>query len=121
MQDEDEVWSYIQDVERGAQYKGEVKGRAEGEAERNQLQTERNKFKAERDQLKSKHDQIKAEHDQIKAEHDQIKAEREKEQINMVVNMRKAKIPVETISTITGLSHEQIEEILKEVFKTQQF
>ena len=100
MQDEDEVWSYIQDVERGAQYKGEAKGRAEGEAERNQLKAERNQFKAERDQ--------------IKAKHDQIKAEREKEQINMVVNMRKAKIPVETISTITGLSLERIEEILKE-------
>jgi predicted transposase/invertase (TIGR01784 family) len=55
----------------------------------------------------------KAERNQLKAERDQLKAEKEKEQENMVVNCHLAGLTVETISSITGLTPEQITEILK--------
>jgi predicted transposase/invertase (TIGR01784 family) len=55
----------------------------------------------------------KAERDQLEAKCDQLKAEKEKNQENMVINCRQAGLPVETISTITGLTPEQIIEILK--------
>jgi len=99
MQDEDEVWSYIKDVERGALYQGELKGLEKGKAERDQLEAER--------------DQLEAERDQLEAERNQLKVEKEKEQENFVINSRQAGLSVETISTITGLTAEQIIKILK--------
>ena len=52
----------------------------------------------------------KAERDQLEAERDQLIAEKE----NIVLNCRKSGLSVETISTITGLTSEQIIEILKQ-------
>jgi predicted transposase/invertase (TIGR01784 family) len=67
---------------------GEIKGRAEGKAERDQL-------KAERDQLETERDHLK------------------KEQETVIRNMHREGMPVENISAITGLSPEKIREILK--------
>jgi len=94
MQEEDEVWGYLQNVERIGFHKGEIKGKAESEAERNQLKAERDQFEAERNQLETERNQLK------------------KDQETIVVNMHKARFPIETISSITGLSHEQIADIL---------
>ena len=80
MKDEDEVWSYLQDIERGARFEGEAKGRAEGRKEGEA------KGRAE---------------------------ERAELQENVVLNCRRAGLPVETISAITGLTPKQINEILK--------
>ena len=48
-----------------------------------------------------------------KAERDQLKAELQSSQENMVINSHQAGLPVETILSITGLTAEQIIEILK--------
>ena len=77
-------WDWVR-VEKTIREGSEARGRAEGKAER----------------------------DQLEAKYDQLKAEKEKDQENMVINSRKAGLPVETILTITGLTSEQIIEILK--------
>ena len=76
MKAEDEVFSYMQDLERGAHYKGRKEGEAIGRKEGEAIG-------------------------------------RKEERENMVVNSRQSGIPVETISTITGLTPEQVVEILK--------
>jgi len=114
MQDEDEVWGYVQDVERKGKAEGEVigfeKGKAKGKAERDQLQAERNQLQAKSDQLQAKNDQLESERDQFHAKYDQLK----KDQETIVINMHKSGIQVDTISSVTGLSPEQIHEILNQ-------
>ena len=83
MKDEDEVWSYLQDIERGARFEGEAKGRKEGHAEGRA--EGRKEGRAE---------------------------ERKELQENVVLNCHRSGLPVETISAITGLTPEQIIEIL---------
>jgi len=83
MRDEDEVWSYLQDIERGARYEGQMTGEAKGRKEG------RVEGRAE---------------GRIEG-----RAELQK---NVVHNCHRAGLPVATISTITGLTPEQINEIL---------
>ena len=92
MKAEDEVDRYMQDLERKGHYKGRLEGRAEGEAERAQLQAEK---------------------DAVQAQLDAAQAEKLATQKNTVINCHSAGLPLETISSITGLSVEQITQILK--------
>ena len=90
---EDEVLSYMQNLERIAAYKGEQKGEQKG------AQKEREKMKV------------------VIAQKDEELVKKDKELVkkdeNMVINSHKAGFSVETISTVTGLTPEQITEILK--------
>jgi hypothetical protein len=54
-----------------------------------------------------------AERNQLKAERDQLKAEKEKDREKVLIKSHQAGLPIETISAITGLTPEQIAEILK--------
>ena len=83
MEAEDEHLRYLQNIERGAHYKGREEGRAEGEA----IGLEKGKAMGD--------------------------AERIKLQEDVVINSHKAGLPIEIISSITGLTSEQIIEILK--------
>ena len=84
MEEEDSVVRYLQDIERGAHYEGRVEGRIEGRIEG-------------------------------RAEGEAIGLEKG-EAIGMekaAINCRLAGLPIETIAAITGLTPEQITEILK--------
>ena len=109
MQDEDEVWSYLKDVERIGISKGLAQGKAQGKAERNRLEAKSNQLEAKSNQLQAERNQLQAERNQLEAKYDQLK----KDQEMMVVNMHKAGLPVDTIASFIGLSPEQIIEILK--------
>jgi predicted transposase/invertase (TIGR01784 family) len=81
-------------------FKGHNKGKAEG------LAKGLAKGKAERERLKARLDTMQAEKDAVQAEKDAV-------QENVVLNAHRNGLPVETISAITGLTPEQIIEILK--------
>ena len=80
MKAEDEVFSYMQDIERSAHYKGRIEGEAIG------LE---------------------------KGEAIGRAAERTELQENGVLNGHRAGCSIDTIATITGLTPEQVTEILK--------
>ena len=88
MEDEDEHVRYLQDIERGAHYKGEQKGRVEGES-------------------------IGLEKGEAIGLEKGKAIGRTAEKENMVINSHKVGLPVETISSITGLTADRIIEILK--------
>jgi len=96
MEAEDDHLRYLQNVERGAHYKGREEGRAEGRAEGEAIGIK-------------KGEAIGLE----KGEAIGRTAERAEVQENVAINSHKVGFPVETISTITGLTAEQIIEILK--------
>jgi predicted transposase/invertase (TIGR01784 family) len=85
--------------------KGEVtgleKGRAEGEAERARLKNELEAAQAEKEAAQ--------------AEKEAAQAEKENSLKTMVINCHLAGLPLDTISTITGLTRDQIADILKQL------
>ena len=104
MQDEDEVWSYIRDVERDARYDGRIAGHAEG------------RIAGHAEGHAEGRAEGRAEGEAIgRAEGEAIgRAEGEAKALEKsVLNGSKAGLSVETISIITGLTPEQITEMLK--------
>ena len=107
-------------IREGSLAKGQAigleKGLAEGKAQRNQLKAERDQLQTERNQLQAKSNQLQAKSNQLQTERNQLQAERDQLENNLkniVLNSRKADLSIETISGFTGLSPQQIEEILK--------
>ena len=98
MQDEDEVWSYLQDVERGALYQGEIKGRAEGRAE----------GEAERTQLKDQNTQLEAD---LKAKDDQLK-ESQAGIRKIICNLAASGMDMNQIAQCTNLPIEEVRRLM---------
>jgi len=88
MKAEDEVFSYMQDIERSAHYKGRIEGEAIGLEKGEAIGLE-------------------------KGEAIGRAAERTELQENGVLNGHRAGCSIDTIATITGLTPEQVTEILK--------
>jgi len=94
-------WDWVR-IEKTIREGTEARVRAEGKTERDQLKTERDQFKTERDQLETERDQLKAQNDQLI-----------KKQDNIALKMIKKGMAVEVVCEFTGLSREQIEELIK--------
>jgi predicted transposase YdaD len=99
MKAEDEVFRYMQDLERGGYYKGHKEGEAIGLEKGEAIGLEKGRVEG-----LEKGEAIGLEKGEAK-----WRAERE----NMVLISRRSGLSIETISAITGLVPEQITEILK--------